>query len=154
MVSLEDAAEIFDVAVGDLTELDGEALRVTQVGDERFVNELDLHKAWGSGAITTTPHSTTRLHRGGLLWWFLCPVPLGRGCCGRRVRKLYLPPGGHYFGCRDCHNLTYRSAQEHDKRVDALRRDRRALRARMNDLEGLSTGELLLALKAVRLAGV
>lgn len=58
--------------------------------------------------------------------------PLGRGkrfyfkCpglddpCGRRVGKLFLPPGERRFACRACHNLTYRSCKEHDKRVDAL----------------------------------
>jgi hypothetical protein len=39
------------------------------------------------------------------------------------VRKLYLPPDGRYFGCRHCYRLTYRSVQEHDKRVDALIRN-------------------------------
>src|SRR5262249_35058893 len=57
MLSVEDAAEIFDVPVADLTALDGGALSIKKVGDKRFVNELDLHKAWGSGAITTTPHA-------------------------------------------------------------------------------------------------
>jgi hypothetical protein len=32
--------------------------------------------------------------------------------CGRRVGKLYLPPGGKYFGCRHCYNLTYTSSNE------------------------------------------
>lgn len=26
--------------------------------------------------------------------------------------KLYLPPGEHRFGCRQCHDLTYESSQE------------------------------------------
>ena len=51
---------------------------------------------------------TTRLHHGGERWWFTCPA---QGC-GRRVRKLYLPPGGVYFACRRCYRLTYRSCQE------------------------------------------
>jgi len=42
----------------------------------------------------------------------------GRGC-GRRVGKLYLPPGGRYFGCRQCHDLTYTSCQE-SHRYDRL----------------------------------
>jgi hypothetical protein len=57
IVSLEDTAEIFDVAVADLVALDGKALTIKQVDDKGFVNELDLHKAWGSGAISTTPHA-------------------------------------------------------------------------------------------------
>jgi len=31
--------------------------------------------------------------------------------CNRRVGKLYLPPGGRYFGCRACYDLAYRSSQ-------------------------------------------
>ena len=45
---------------------------------------------------------------GGLRYWFICPVKN----CGRRARKLYLAPGGKYFACRHCYNLTYKSAQE------------------------------------------
>ena len=28
---------------------------------------------------------------------------------------LYLPPWGRYFGCRDCHGLTYTSCRESHK---------------------------------------
>jgi hypothetical protein len=45
---------------------------------------------------------------GGARWWFHCPVE----GCGRRVAKLYLPPGGRYFGCRHCHGLTYGSCRK------------------------------------------
>jgi len=51
---------------------------------------------------------TTRPALGGDLWWFTCPA---QGC-GRRVRKLYLPPGAVHFACRHCYHLTYRSCQE------------------------------------------
>jgi hypothetical protein len=43
------------------------------------------------------------------------------------VGKLYLPPYSRYFGCRLCHDLTYRSAQEHDKRADFFRKNPAAL---------------------------
>jgi len=49
---------------------------------------------------------TTPCNYGGKRWWFLCPN------CNRRCRILYLPPGGSYFLCRICHNLTYESQQE------------------------------------------
>ena len=49
---------------------------------------------------------------GGLRWWFRCPLSVGGRFCGRRCGKLYLPPGGRYFGCRLCYNLTYRSCNE------------------------------------------
>jgi hypothetical protein len=68
------------------------------------------------------PVRTTRCYFGGYRYWFLCP---GRSIvhgCGFRVSRLYLPPGGTRFGCRICWNLTYESAQQHDSRVDRLRK--------------------------------
>ena len=46
----------------------------------------------------------------------------GGGPCGRRVGKLYLPPGGRYYGCRHCHRLTYSSCQDSHKYDGAWRR--------------------------------
>ena len=57
----------------------------------------------------------TALHRGGVRWWFECPL----NGCGRRVGKLYLPPGAVYYGCRQCYNLTYQSCRDSHK-YDAL----------------------------------
>ena len=54
----------------------------------------------------------TRPNFGGLRWWFRCPLFLDGEPCNRRASKLYLPPEGRYFGCRRCHQLTYRSSQE------------------------------------------
>jgi hypothetical protein len=59
---------------------------------------------------------------GGLQRWFLCPIIRDGIACQRRVKALFLPPRSRYFGCRACHDLTYRSAQEHDQRVDDLSR--------------------------------
>src|SRR5262245_46981160 len=73
--------------------------------------------------------TTTSPRFGGLRWWFVCPLVVNGRACGRRVGKLYLPPGGRYFGCRGCHRLTYHSAQTHDKRVDALRKHPELLEA-------------------------
>ena len=56
--------------------------------------------------LTTTP-----LPWGGLRFWFCCPLTRNGRPCGRRVGKLYLPPDGRYFGCRHCHDLTYRSTR-------------------------------------------
>lgn len=61
---------------------------------------------------------TTQPYFGGHRLWFVCPLQ----SCGQRVRILYLPPGAVYYGCRRCYNLTYRSCQESDKRISALRR--------------------------------
>jgi hypothetical protein len=62
----------------------------------------------------------TPCHFGGVRWWFVCPLARTGVVCGRRVRKLYL--SGRYFGCRHCHDLTYRSRQESDSRAYALAR--------------------------------
>ena len=58
---------------------------------------------------------------GGTRWWFICPLIVGGRPCGRRVAKLYLPPGGRYFGCRHCHDLTYTSSQESRKYAGLFR---------------------------------
>jgi len=52
----------------------------------------------------------TKAPFGGRRWWFICPLIVNGECCTRRVAKLYLR--GRYFGCRICHELTYRSCQE------------------------------------------
>ena len=51
---------------------------------------------------------------GGTRRWLLCPA------CFRRVGKLYRPLNEVLFACRQCHQLTYRSAQCHDARLDRL----------------------------------
>jgi len=57
--------------------------------------------------LTTSP-----LPWGGVRYWFVCPLVNDGRPCGRRVGALYLPPGGRYFGCRHCYELTYEAAQE------------------------------------------
>jgi hypothetical protein len=47
--------------------------------------------------------------------WFLCPLARQDGGPPRRVAKLYLPPGGKYFGSREAYRLTYTSCQESGK---------------------------------------
>lgn len=65
--------------------------------------------------------------------------------CGRRVRKLYLGPGGTYFACRHCYNLTYESAQTHDPRMSFfLNRPEAALAA----LDGKDWSRKFLAMRA------
>ena len=56
--------------------------------------------------------SRAQLHR--LRRWFCCPA------CSRRMFKLYRSPSSNVFACRQCHNLTYRCVQQHDKRLDSL----------------------------------
>jgi hypothetical protein len=69
--------------------------------DNKFVQTISFHK---------TPSNLGF----GFRYWLLCPR------CGRKVVNLYFPPYGHKYLCRSCHNLTYKSQKEHDKRVDAL----------------------------------
>jgi len=57
--------------------------------------------------LTTTP-----CNYGGIRYWFICPLSKNGVYCGRRVAKLYKAPGGDYFGCRHCYNLSYESRNE------------------------------------------
>jgi hypothetical protein len=100
--------------------------------------------------VRPVPLSTTRPRFGGLRWWFHCPLlgPGGRPC-HRRVGKLYLPRHGRFLGCRQYHNLTYKSCQEHDKRVDALRRNPALLDAIVNNPGAALDSRLILVLKAL-----
>jgi hypothetical protein len=65
---------------------------------------------------------TTPCHYGGRRWWFLCPRS------GRRVAKLYLPPGGTMFAARVAYRLAYRSQRgtaldrSHDRQRRLYRR--------------------------------
>lgn len=58
---------------------------------------------------------TTQPTYGGQRWWFLCPLVRKDGRPPWRVAKLYLPPGGRYFGSRQAYGLTYASCQESGK---------------------------------------
>jgi hypothetical protein len=62
------------------------------------------------------------------------------------VRKLYLR--GQYFGCRHCHDLTYRSTQESDKRVYAAVRGGLDLGS-FSNVRGWSVAQLWFALKVL-----
>ena len=107
--------------------------KTSSIGYE--VNTLDRSRPWLRVYYTTTrrwkgekmdsdykiPLQTTRPHFGGYRWWFTCPLVVRGQPCLRRVRKLYIPNNKLYFGCRQCYDLTYRSCQESDKRVSALK---------------------------------
>lgn len=55
----------------------------------------------------------TACNYGGMRWWFICPLVVNGKSCQRRCRIVYLAPGSEYFGCRECHQLTYESRQRH-----------------------------------------
>lgn len=93
---------------------------------------------------------STPCHWGGFRWWFTCPLEAHGRPCGRRVGKLYLPPGRRLFGCRHCYNLTYTSVQEHDKRVDFYRRNpEAALEALGSMVNGSYTAADSAAIRAI-----
>lgn len=79
-----------------------------------IIGDQTIHQAMG---INSSFSSSRGFH-----WWFSCPLAVDGEYCGRLVRKLYLPPGEIYFGCRHCHNLAYRKSQEHDKSLDVYNR--------------------------------
>jgi hypothetical protein len=88
---------------------------------------------------------------GGSRWWFLCPLVVAGRACSRRVRKLYLPPGGRHFGCRHCYSLTYESCQTSDKRLSWFRRNEEAmLMLDERGLANLTATQLMLVAKAMR----
>jgi hypothetical protein len=96
---------------------------------------------------TEIPIVATRPHLGGSRLWFECG-------CGRRVRRLYLPPGQQTFGCRGCHYLTYTSVQAHDHRKNLLLKDPTALAAVVRSenprLAALGVGALALHFERTR----
>jgi hypothetical protein len=98
------------------------------------IQAADPTAAWVRLSYTVTPRTgdpepvdytihltTTQPNFGGARWWFVCPLATDGVVCGRRVGKLYLPPGKRYFGCRHCNDLTYASCQE-SHRFDGIYR--------------------------------
>ena len=82
--------------------------------------------------------------RGGVRIFFRCPLEIGSGlACGRRARTLYLPAGATYFGCRECHALTYESMQRPVAvRLRRLADELRSLRSMLK--QGGAAGEVAL----------
>ena len=124
-------------ATGRLTWNNGWGKRVLSVDywvefkteQERVVHLWQKLEADGTETRFAEPIRLTSItpNFGGVRWWFICPL-VGDGiACRRRVKKLFLPPGEVYFGCRACYGLTYESAQSHDARVDRLAKNPLAL---------------------------
>ena len=86
------------------------------------LNEWDgTIRLWVDGFFQQVLMTAQPCHYGGKRWWFVCPLARNRVACEKKVKKLYFLQG--FFGCRHCHNLTYRSVQMHDKKADALIKD-------------------------------
>lgn len=122
------------------------------VSTEGLVPEVRLDYSIRGEPLTSTVRLLeTRPNYGGFRWWFRCPLVVNGRTCGRRVLKLYLPPGGKWFGCRSCYRLTYTSCQEHDKGVDAFLRNPAAAREVLSmPVETMDTGTIARALKAIK----
>src|SRR3954454_8584593 len=96
----------------------GEAAPHATVGYEADLRDpadawLRLHyRAGGEPVDYRVRLVTTRPTYGGLRGWFVCPLVRRAGGPPRRPAKLYLPPGGRYFGSRAGYGLTYASCQE------------------------------------------
>jgi hypothetical protein len=83
---------------------------------------------------------TTRPPFGGTRFWFVCPRETDGRPCGRRVRKLYLPPDATVFGCRHCHKLSYTSSQRSRYDHAAFRRLARHTGFDFAEVKGLLRG--------------
>lgn len=53
-------------------------------------------------------------------WFIICPLIVNGCACKRRCRKLYRPRNARYFGCRECHRLSYRKRNEYRREQTAL----------------------------------
>lgn len=114
-----------------VAEIGVRALPLDDASADRATHLRLEYTATDTRADETTEHEYpvaldyTACHFGGARPWFRCPA-VG---CGARVGKLYRPPRGQVFACRECHELGYRSSRESgDDMKQALRRFQRAQR--------------------------
>jgi hypothetical protein len=103
------------------TNSDGEetgsiGITVSTIEDENFVRfyytVTDRHTGEKTDYDYKVSLTTTPCNFGGVRYWFVCPLSTNGVYCGRRVAKLYKAPGGEYFGCRHCYELSYESRNE------------------------------------------
>ena len=91
--------------------------------DERAVALLLVYRVIDHRADETrqlrylVPIEYTECHFGGTRPWFRCPGPDGR-TCGERVGKLYGPPRGDRYLCRECYDLGYQSSRSSGNEMD------------------------------------
>jgi hypothetical protein len=92
-------------SIGAIVDLTGEPyIKVNYTITDQDGNKTDYDYKI---TLTTTPCNFGRVR-----YWFICPLSTNGVYCGRRVGTLYLAPGGKYFGCRRCYNLSYESRNE------------------------------------------
>lgn len=123
----------------------GGTLSNDRIGYIKLIHSADYPGTLDNTSLSCTVQLTsTSCYFGGFRYWFLCPMHKNGQVCGKRVKKLYKPHDKAYFGCRHCHNLTYRCQKEHDKTLDMLLKNPSSLLAASED-EGLSSMRLLKA---------
>lgn len=106
----EEKERVASISFRPVEDQDGRAFRFTYTaGKGENAREADYNVRM----VKAVPHF------GGVRWYFLCPLVVNGRLCLRRVSKLYLPPGGLYFGCRECYGLSYTSSKE-SHRFDGL----------------------------------
>ncbi len=108
-----------DEHLGDLSispPLDNQAQHLHLAGGQTggSSGDSDGREGWGAAGYPLAV-TWTHPHYGGRRWWWICPLVVDGVYCRRRVGKLYLPPGGQYFGCRHCYQLAYTSSQDSRK---------------------------------------
>ena len=142
--SLKDQGFFAQNKTGAIEWLNGFGERIGHVQIQSFVSgngyktRLELTVR---GCVTSSQRiglTRTACNYGGWRWWFVCPVVKDEVYCGNRVGKLYLPPGGKFFGCRQCYDLTYESCQRSHKYDRVLDHIPDGL-----DLSGLNVNQLL-----------
>jgi len=52
-IATQDVAQIFDITLADVRSLKQHGVRIIHEGDEEFIAEIDLHRAWAKGVIPT-----------------------------------------------------------------------------------------------------
>ena len=77
--------------------------------------------------------AASRPRFGGQRWWFVCPRE------NRRVRKLYLPLGGHRFRSRHAYRLVYKS-QSMD-RINRAHQGKARINSRLCSIGGFDPDE-------------
>ncbi|HET9136992.1 MAG TPA: hypothetical protein VFO76_10165 [Candidatus Kapabacteria bacterium] len=80
-----------------------------RIGELEDRPTLTLHYTFcGEEVVLPIPLFSKPQPYGGVRYWAECPLQVNSNCL-KRCSKLYLPYGQRYFGCRNCHELTYKS---------------------------------------------
>ncbi len=79
-------------------------ITVTVTGEPHIRLEYSVMRGGNETEHDSTVFLTsTPCNYGGIRFWFMCPV------CLKRVGGIYRVPGGFYFACRRCCDLSYHS---------------------------------------------